>query len=94
MSNLQTVDVVIFGTTISLVGEDSDELVKLANEFNKKINTLIVKYPNVNSQNLLLILAGLKILEENNTLKKETDKMKKERDLLNTVLQDFLNKIE
>ncbi|MCK9330124.1 MAG: cell division protein ZapA [Candidatus Cloacimonetes bacterium] len=94
MSNLQSVDVVIFGTTLSLVGENSDELVRLANDLNKRINDLITRYPNVTNQSLLLILAGLKILEENSALKKENNKMQTEKENINNILQNFIEKIE
>lgn len=93
MSKLQSVDVVVFGTTISLLSDTPDELIRIANELTSQISKLASKYPNV-PNNLLLTLAGLKLTEENSSLKKEIEALNKERDKLNNTIQNFLNKID
>lgn len=93
MSNMHSVDVVIFGTRVSLLTDEPQEISRLADELNRHLNLLANQYPGV-KQNLILTLECLKLLEENKKLNMEMTELSIEREKLNKTLQNFLSKID
>ena len=93
MSELQSIDLFIFGTKITLYSDKPDEVKALAAELDEKINSLVGQYLGTEPK-IILTLACLKALEENKKLKEELLKLSVEREKLDMTLQGFFYSID
>ena len=93
MSELQSIDLFVFGNKITLSSDKPDEVRKLAIELDEKTNFLAEKFPGAPTD-IVLTIACLQALEEVNKLKNELLEFSTERDKLDTAIQGFLYSLD
>ena len=84
----KNVEMTVFKTKISILTDEPVEMLILADELNKQLDTLANQYPGT-PPNLILTLECLKLLEENKKMKNENTSFSKERDKIEMTLRDF-----
>lgn len=88
MSKLENLELMIFGTRISLSTDEPDEMKNLSNELERELMDLSKQYPGT-KQNIILTLTCLKYLGINKKLTQENAELVEERDKLNKTMQGF-----
>jgi cell division protein ZapA (FtsZ GTPase activity inhibitor) len=92
MPKEQNVDVTIFGIKISLITDEPEEMIVLANDLNIELENLAKEYPGIN-QNLILILSNLNQLDKLKKKQKEIAELMTERENLDIKLKSILTDI-
>ena len=93
MNESKTIEVSIFGTKLTLLTDKPEELISLAEELDNQITELAAQYPGA-KQNMILTLACLRYLEDNQKIKKDTKHFLSEREKINNAIQSFLYNID
>ena len=88
MSKLENLELIIFGTRISLSTDEPEEMKNLSNELERELMDLSKQYPGI-KQNIILTLSCLKYLGMNKKLSKENEELVEEREKLDKTMQGF-----
>jgi cell division protein ZapA (FtsZ GTPase activity inhibitor) len=88
MSKVQTIDVIIFETKLTLFTNELNETQSTATELDEYLKNLQKKFPDA-KQNVILLYACLKQLMTNKKLAEENEKLNSEREELSKALQGF-----
>jgi len=88
MSKLENLELMIFGTRISLSTDEPDEMKSLSNELERELMDLSKQYPGI-KQNIILTLTCLKYLGINKKLTQENAELVEEREELSKTMQGF-----
>jgi len=89
----ESVDVVIYGSRVSVLTDEPEQIRKFAELINTQLNELTNKYQGI-KPNLILILQCLKMQEKNSQLEKDLDDLIRERESLDSKLKGVLFSID
>ena len=93
MTKQESIDVIIFGSRVSIVTDEPEQIRKVFDILNTELIELSGKYQGV-KPNLVLILQCLRLLEKNLKLEQDLDGLVKERESLDTTLKGVLLSID
>ena|GEM_PF-3885528 len=93
MSELQKIDIFVFGTKLSLYTDEPEELKSLANDLDAKIKSFAEQTTGA-KLDVILIVNCLKSLQEIKQLQKEIIELSLEREKLNKTLEVFFKSID
>jgi hypothetical protein len=93
MSNLQKIDLMIFGSKITILADDPEDKINLSIELEEFLNSLVMKYPGA-KPNEVLAFGCLKIFEDYKKLLTDLTDLTQEKNRLNNSLLSVLNNIE
>ena len=89
----QNIDVVIFGSRVSVTTDEPEQIKRFAEILNSELGELSNSNPGV-KPNLILILQCLQMFAKITKLEKDLDDLNKERETLDKMLKGFLLSID
>ena len=89
----EKIDVVIFGSRVSVTTDEPEQIKKFADILNSELSELSNLNPGV-KPNLILILKCLQMFANISKLEKDYDDLIKERETLDKILKGFLLSID
>jgi cell division protein ZapA (FtsZ GTPase activity inhibitor) len=93
MSNQQKIDLVIFGSKMTILADNVEEMISLSVELDQFLNELEQRYPGAKPTEILAF-GCLKIFEDYKKLLSEITDLTQEKNRLNSSLLSVLNNID